>query len=150
MTESRALSIATCLFTDESQAIRRIRESVFQDEQGIAPELEMDGLDEQSIHLVAKLDDERIGVGRLREMREVGILKLERLAVLADYRQQGIGSEIVHTAIAYSKEQGYGQMAIHSQVSTVGFYELLGFVKTGEPFYEAGIEHLKMTRNLKN
>jgi predicted GNAT family N-acyltransferase len=148
MTEFRTLFIKTCLYGDESQAIRRIREAVFQNEQGISPELEWDGLDEQCIHLVAKLGDECVGVGRLRETEEAKTLKLERLAVLADYRQQSIGSEIVYTAIAYGREQGYRQMTIHAQVSTVGFYEYLGFGRIGETFYEADIEHLKMEQDL--
>jgi predicted GNAT family N-acyltransferase len=148
MTEFRALSIKTCLFTDEHQAIRRIRETVFQVEQGISSELEWDGLDEQCVHLVAKLGDEYAGVGRLREIEAAKTLKLERLAVLADYRQQGIGSEIVYTAIAYGQGQGYRQMTIHAQVSAIEFYEHLGFEKVGKPFYEAGIEHLKMKQDL--
>jgi predicted GNAT family N-acyltransferase len=148
MTEFRALLIKTCLFADESQAIRKIRATVFQDEQGISPELEWDGLDEQCIHLVAKLGNDCVGVGRLRETKEAKTLKLERLAVLTGYRQQGIGSEMVYTAIAYGREQGYQQMTIHAQGSTVEFYERLGFRRVGELFYEAGIEHLKMEQNV--
>jgi predicted GNAT family N-acyltransferase len=149
MTEFKALFIKTCLFAAESQAIRRIRETVFQNEQGISRELEWDGLDEQCIHLVAKLGDEFVGVSRLREAKEAETLKLERLAVLADYRQHGIGGEIVYTAIAYGKEQGYQQIMIHAQISALRFYERLGFEKIGETFYEANIEHLKMKQSLK-
>ncbi|MGB8698606.1 MAG: GNAT family N-acetyltransferase [Thermosynechococcaceae cyanobacterium] len=148
MTQSRPLHIKTCLFADEIPAIRRIRETVFQDEQGIDPQLEWDGLDEQSIHLVAQIGDDRAGVARLREIEDGATLKLERLAVLADYRHQGIGSELVHTAIAYSREQGYRQMIIHAQSTTVRFYEHLGFTAMGDPFDEAGIAHLKMKRAL--
>ncbi len=148
MTESSALLIKTCLLADESQAIHRIREIVFQNEQGIASELEWDGLDEQSIHLVAKLGNEYAGVGRLRETKAAKTLKLERLAVLADYRRQGIGSELVYTAIAYSKAQGYQDMIIHAQVSKIEFYERIGFERIGEIFYEAALEHLKMTLDL--
>jgi predicted GNAT family N-acyltransferase len=148
MTESSVLFIKTCLLADEHQAIHRIRAAVFQDEQGISSSLEWDGLDEQCIHLVAKLDDEYVGVGRLREIKEAKTLKLERLAVLSSYRQQGVGSEIVYTALAYSKAQRYRHMIIHAQVSTVEFYERLGFKRIGETFYEADIEHLKMEQDL--
>jgi predicted GNAT family N-acyltransferase len=147
MTKAPELLIKICLFTDESKTIRSIRETVFQDEQGISSELEWDGLDEQCLHLIAKLGSESVGVGRLRELT-VERLKLERLAVLANYRQQGVGSEMVHTAIAYSKEQGYQQMMIHAQASIAEFYEHLGFAKIGKPFTEAGIEHIKMERSL--
>jgi predicted GNAT family N-acyltransferase len=149
MTEFNSLFIKTCLFTDESQAIRKVRETVFQDEQGISPELEWDGLDEQCIHLVAKLGDKYVGVCRIREIEDAETLKLERLAVLADYRQHGIGGEMVYTAITYGREQGYQQMMIHAQISALRFYERLGFEKIGETFYEADIEHLKMKQSLK-
>jgi predicted GNAT family N-acyltransferase len=148
MTESSTLFIKTCLLVDESLAIHRIRETVFQSEQNISPVLEWDGLDEQCIHLVAKLDDDCVGVGRLREIKEAKTLKLERLAVLSEYRRQGIGSEIVYTAIAYSKAQGYQHMIIHAQASTIEFYERLGFGRIGDTFYEANIEHIKMEKDL--
>jgi predicted GNAT family N-acyltransferase len=147
MTKASELSIKICLFTHESQAIRSIRETVFQEEQGISPELEWDGLDEQCLHLVAKLGSKSVGVGRLRELT-ADILKLERLAVLASYRQQGVGSEMVYTAIAYSKEQGYSQMTLNAQASIAEFYERLGFTKIGKPFTEACIEHIKMEQSL--
>jgi predicted GNAT family N-acyltransferase len=147
MTNAPELSMKICLFTDESQAVRSIRETVFQQEQGISSQLEWDGLDEHCLHLVAKLGREAVGVGRLRELT-ADILKLERLAVLANYRQQGVGSEMVHTAIAYGKEQGYFQISIHAQASTARFYEHLGFTKIGNPFDEAGIEHIKMERSI--
>jgi predicted GNAT family N-acyltransferase len=149
MTNAPELLIKICLFTDESQAIRYIRETVFQEEQGISPELEWDGLDEQCLHLVAKLGSKVVGVGRLRELT-AEILKLERLAVLANYRQQGVGSEMVYTAIAYSKEQGYLQMILNAQASSAEFYEHLGFTKIGKPFTEAGIEHIKMEQSFTN
>jgi predicted GNAT family N-acyltransferase len=141
------LHIKTCLFTSESQAIRSIRVQVFQEEQGISPELEWDGLDDQAIHLVAQLGEELIAVARLREIHP-STVKLERLAVLPDHRHQGIGSEMVQTAIAYSKDQGYQKMILHAQSPTVGLYESLGFVGLGEPFMEANIEHLKMVQDL--
>lgn len=151
MTFSTDLHIKTCLFEDESEAIRNIREAVFQQEQGINPELDWDGLDQTSIHLVAKVGGQSVGVARLREMAGCPTsLKLERLAVLEAYRQRGIGREIVHTAIAYSQEQNYTKIALHAQMSTVRFYEQLKFIAIGEPFQEAGIMHLKMERHWVN
>jgi predicted GNAT family N-acyltransferase len=145
---STDLSIKTCLFDDESAAIRHIRTAVFHEEQGIDPALDWDGLDQKSIHLVAKVCGESAGVARLREMTGSSGLKLERLAVLKPHRQQGIGAEIVHTAIAYSLSQSYTTLTLHAQLSAAKFYEQLGFVAIGEPFEEAGITHLKMEQSL--
>jgi predicted GNAT family N-acyltransferase len=146
--EFGALHIKTCLFVDEYLTISSTRETVFQAEQGIAPALDWDGRDNTAIHLLAKLGEIAVGVARLREV-ETGItLKLERLAVLPIYRHQGVGSEIVHTAIAYGKIQGYQQMVMHAQAPTVAFYQNLGFQAVGEPFVEADIAHLRMERSI--
>jgi predicted GNAT family N-acyltransferase len=143
------LHIKTCLFDHEGAAIRRIRTSVFQEEQGIDPALEWDGLDQQSVHLIATVRGDSAGVARLREIPGSSHLKLERLAVLPAYRRQGIGAKIVQTAIAYSQSQGYTTLLLHAQLPTVEFYKQLGFTAVGEPFEEAAIAHLKMEQTLK-
>jgi predicted GNAT family N-acyltransferase len=149
MTTAPDLNITTCLFESKLGAdIHRIRTAVFQTEQGIDPALDWDGLDQKSVHLVAAIHGESAGIARLREISDPSSLKLERLAVLADYRHQGIGREIVHTAIAYSQSQGYTALMLHAQLPTVEFYQQLGFIAIGAPFEEAGILHLKMERSL--
>ncbi|HEY9825167.1 MAG TPA: GNAT family N-acetyltransferase [Stenomitos sp.] len=148
MPEWNRLHIKTCLFSEAHTTIQQIRESVFQQEQGIDASLEWDGLDNACIHLVAQLGSDPAGVARLREV-EPSTLKLERLAVLPQYRKHGIGSEMVHTAIAYGHDQGYRQMVIHSQARLESFYQHLGFQSIGKPFEEAGIVHLKMQRSLE-
>jgi predicted GNAT family N-acyltransferase len=140
------LHIKTCLLADEYPTLHRIREVVFQAEQGIDPTLDWDGHDHAAIHLLAYLGEIAVGAARLREVDAGITLKLERLAVLPSYRYQGIGGEMVHTAIAYGKVQGYQQMVIHAQEQTATFYQGLGFKVVGEPFMEAGIAHLKMER----
>jgi predicted GNAT family N-acyltransferase len=143
------LHIKTCLFESESGAlIHRIRTAVFQAEQGIAPSLDWDGLDLKSVHLLAIVGGEGAGCARLRECEDSSTLKLERLAVLKPYRHQGIGGEIVQTAIAYSQSQGYTTLVLHAQLPTVEFYKQLGFIAVGEPFEEAAIGHLKMEKTL--
>jgi predicted GNAT family N-acyltransferase len=141
------LHIKTCLFESDSGAvIHRIRTAVFQSEQGIDPSLDWDGLDRRSIHLLATVGGEGAGCARLRECLDSSALKLERLAVLKPYRHQGIGREIVHTAIAYSQSQAYTILLLHAQMPTVDFYKQLGFTAVGEPFEEAEIAHLKMEK----
>lgn len=133
---------------EEAEVIRTIRDRVFAEEQGIDPALDWDGKDDQSVHLIAHYDHQPIAVARLREVEPHPTVKLERLAVLLDYRCQGIGSELVYTAIAYSKDQGYQYMALHAQIQTTQFYQKLGFEIVGHQFEEAGIQHIQMRRPL--
>ncbi|MCM1981863.1 GNAT family N-acetyltransferase [Lyngbya confervoides] len=142
-----SLTIKTCLFVAEAQSISGIRHRVFGQEQGIDPALDWDGKDSEAVHVLASLDRQPVGVARLREIGPRR-LKLERLAVLPDYRQQGIGSELVYTAIAYGRQQGYVEIVLHAQSPTVPFYDRLGFHPVGEIFHEAGLEHQAMSLHL--
>jgi predicted GNAT family N-acyltransferase len=159
MSSIQTLHVKTCLFADEHSAICQIREAVFQQEQGIAAELDWDGLDDSAIHVLVQVrlegqgSYESVGGLRLREIAgEAGsqssVLKLERLAILNPYRHQGLGSELVYTAIAYAQDQGYDYLVLHAQTISQSFYEPLGFEPVGEPFVEAGISHIKMEQRL--
>ncbi len=133
---------------DEAESIRRIRDRVFAQEQGIDPVLDWDGKDDQAVHLLAFQDQQAIAVARLREVEPSPTVKLERLAVLPEYRCQGIGSELVYTAIAYSHQQGYTKIVLNAQTQTIPFYQHLGFETVGDRFQEANILHIKMQRKL--
>ncbi len=133
---------------DASQAIQTVRAEVFQQEQGITAELDFDGLDEQCIHLLAQNNDATIGVARLRDVDAGRVIKLERLAILASYRNQGLGGEMVSIAMAYAQEQGYQKIRLHAQLPSEPFYRRLGFSSIGDIFEEAAIKHIKMERDL--
>ena len=47
--------------SENEQSIRSIRESVFINEQSIAPEIEFDGLDSSAIHAVVTVDGKHVG-----------------------------------------------------------------------------------------
>ncbi|MEM9136721.1 MAG: GNAT family N-acetyltransferase, partial [Cyanobacteria bacterium P01_F01_bin.42] len=56
--------------------------------------------------------------------------------------------ELVCTAIAYSKDQGYQQMFLNAQIQAESFYQRLGFESVGDRFLDAGIPHIKMVKPL--
>lgn len=147
MNSPETLHFKTCLFTEAAQSIQRVRAEVFQQEQGITASLDFDGQDPQCVHLLAQVQGETVGVARLREL-EQSTVKLERLAVQQSYRNQGLGSEMVATAIAYTQAMGYRHLKLHAQISSVEFYRRLGFKTVSEIFSEAGIEHIKMELSL--
>ncbi|MEM7045474.1 MAG: GNAT family N-acetyltransferase, partial [Pseudomonadota bacterium] len=75
---------------DERQAAFAIREAVFVDEQGVDQPLEFDGLDDESDHLLAKLDGRPVGTLRLRWVDDASA-KIERVAVLRGARGRAVG-----------------------------------------------------------
>lgn len=132
--------------TPNQTAIVRIRQAVFQQEQGIAPELDWDGLDATAIHAIAHWQGDPIGTARIRYLQAQA--KIERLAVLPAYRGQGIGRQMLLGVLDYLANQGLSTAFVHAQVASQEFYQKLGFTSQGPEFVEAGILHRKMTIQL--
>src|SRR6476661_2335938 len=79
---------------DEAFVIRR---KVFVDEQHCPPDLEYQN-DDVSTHFLAKCDGVSCGAARWRKT-ENGI-KLERFAVLPEFRGKGVGVELVKSVLS--------------------------------------------------
>jgi predicted GNAT family N-acyltransferase len=126
-------------------AVYAIRTAVFQVEQGVPTDLEFDGEDAGATHLMAQWDKQPVGTARLRRVGDRTV-KLERVAVLSDYRGRGIGHQIVVTALNLVAAQSVNRVKIHAQLATRSFYENLGFIAEGDEFVEAGIWHIQMSK----
>ena len=129
--------------SENEQSIRSIRESVFINEQSIAPEIEFDGLDSSAIHAVVTVDGKRVGTGRILSDGHIG-----RIAIMRDFRGLGLGSKIVLSLIDEAKLSGYKRVYLGSQKQAIDFYTKLGFTPFGEEFIKAGIVHLSMEKTL--
>ncbi len=130
---------------EEFPAIKTIRKSVFQEEQGVDPALEFDGKDEISEHLIAYLDDKAVGTTRIRYL-DYKTAKIERLAVLSTARGQGIGKKIMIKALEIIANKNIPEVVIHAQEYVKVLYKKLDFVEEGQIFEEAGIPHVIMRK----
>lgn len=128
---------------ENKKYIRSVREHVFINEQGISPEIEFDGLDDSAIHVLVFSNGLAIGTGRILDDGHIG-----RIAVLREYRNQGLGSKIVCSLIDEAINRDYKRVYLGAQKQAVNFYRKLGFIQFGEAFLEAGIMHLSMEKNL--
>ncbi|MBD3882593.1 GNAT family N-acetyltransferase [Phormidium tenue FACHB-886] len=140
------LELKLVSYEDAKAAIQFIRQVVFQQEQSVDPAVDFDGLDEIATHIVAYKTERPIATARLRQLSD-RTLKLERMAVLAAYRGQGIGREMVKLAIAEGDRQNAPQLKLNAQIQAQPFYEKLGFAPYGEEFEDAGIRHIEMRRS---
>ncbi|HTM44065.1 MAG TPA: GNAT family N-acetyltransferase [Polyangiaceae bacterium] len=131
-------------------AALRVRHEVFVEEQGVSPSLEIDEFDQlnAATHAIASRDGQIVAAGRLR-MIDANSGKLERLAVLASERAQGAGRALTLLLEGIAKDRGCAQMLLNSQQSARGFYEKLGYIAHGDPFVEAGIDHIAMRKTLR-
>ncbi len=123
-----------------------VRRDVFINEQEISPELEIDELENESIHLVAYDDDVPVGAGRVRIVQHKG--KAERICVLSSYRGKKIGQAIMLAAEEFVRLEGLDKMALNAQKHAVPFYEKLDYTITSDEFMDAGIPHFEMEKTL--
>lgn len=134
--------------TDEINDAYAVREKVFQKEQGISASDDLDGKDGEAEQFVA-YDDQGDAIGTCRyRVLEDNTGKVERVAVLPEYRGQHIGKKIMESIEQNAREQGLGSLLLDAQMSSASFYEDLGYHTVGKPFDEVGIPHVKMALNL--
>jgi predicted GNAT family N-acyltransferase len=127
-------------WAQHAEPLRAIRETVFVQEQNVPLALEWDGEDADALHVLAvAADGTPIGCGRLLRNGHIG-----RMAVLADWRRQGVGAGLLKELLELARRHALGPVFLNAQSSAVGFYQRFGFVAEGEPFMEAGILHQGM------
>ncbi|MDI1234558.1 MAG: GNAT family N-acetyltransferase [bacterium] len=125
----------------EKKAAFDIRQVVFVIEQVVDPAEEYDEYDEACTHFLATADGVACGTARWR-FKAPGIIKLERFAVLENYRGKGVGAALVKAVL--SDLPLADKVMMHAQLHAIPFYQKLGFETYGPQFDEAGIEHFAM------
>lgn len=139
--------IEVTLITDPRQQKEafRIREVVFVQEQHVPAEEEYDEFEEICRHFLSLADGIPCGTARWR-YTDKGI-KLERFAVLKEFRTRKIGSALVQAILDDIKLQPNTRektLYLHGQVTAMPLYSKFGFVPVGYMFEECNIEHFKM------
>jgi predicted GNAT family N-acyltransferase len=124
-----------------------VRQLVFVEEQQIAKEEEYDGLDDTAVHFIALKGEQVIGTARLRfPSPEYG--KIERMAVLKQFRRRGIGKGLLDCIEKELKKRQITRIVLHAQTVAVPFFRACGIIENGPVFLEAGIEHVNMSKNI--
>ncbi|MFL0798458.1 MAG: GNAT family N-acetyltransferase [Cellvibrionaceae bacterium] len=152
------LRIIETNWTRDKSAIQAVRHSVFVEEQGIPENEEWDVLDESATHLLALMNDCPIATARIIDRSNntdiVGnsceeAFSIGRLAVLPEFRRQGIASQLLNIAAACVR-RFTDEVYLHAQTYCLPLYEEQGFVSIGNEFLEVGIPHLKMVRDFRS
>lgn len=124
-----------------------IRYEVFVEEQKVPADVEIDELEDKSHHVVLYEDDQPMGTARIYH-RGDGIYKIQRVAVLKNYRGKGIGVQLMKECeLQISKLRGT-KITLGAQLQALSFYEKLGYKAEGAEFMDAGIPHREMTKML--
>ncbi len=131
--------------TDDIEACVALRLQVFVDEQGVAFDEEMDDLDDQAVHMIARDGDANVATARILINGDVG--RIGRVCVVKSHRGTGLGAELMEAAIAELRSRSaVKKLLLSSQSYAIPFYERFGLVPVGEDFDDAGIPHRNMER----
>ena len=138
------INILKLNFNDEDFLhIRHIRKSIFNTELGISESELFDKHDETCDHFLI-FDGKKIaGSVRIRSMGQT--IKLERMAILKDFRIKNYGKNCILQIIEYYSTKGFCNIILDSIYSVRGFYKKCGFIEEGEIFQRVGIDHIRMS-----
>ncbi|MGX6978286.1 GNAT family N-acetyltransferase [Vagococcus elongatus] len=139
----------TELQTKIYQDALNLRKEVFIREQNVPEELEIDELENECLHFVLYADDGTpIATSRVYPLADQQ-WKLQRVAVKKNKRKQHLGQLLLKHIEAIAKENHIASITLGAQVSSIGFYESLGYHVSSEEFDDAGIPHRQMEKNLE-
>ena len=133
------LKIEIVKWIDGLSQLKNIREKVFIQEQKVTPQLEWDGMDEKAIHFLVFNDKAAIGCARAIVIKDH--MQLGRMAVLKEYRGQGIGGALIEKAMTIAKLNQLSAIYISAQCHAIDFYKKFGFEVTSDIYLDAEIPH---------
>ncbi|HEV7363708.1 MAG TPA: GNAT family N-acetyltransferase [Solirubrobacteraceae bacterium] len=130
----------------ECSAAAELRIRVFCDEQGVSRQEEIDGRDDDAVHLVAI--ERGAVVGTCRLLFEGTTCKLGRLVVEREARGRGIGGRLLALAEKEARAAAAKRIVLNAQTRARGVYRAAGYTERGHRFMQARIEHVRMERPL--
>ncbi len=123
-----------------------IRYKCFVEEYGISFDDEIDlETEKEATSYLIYLKDKPVGCIRYRPYQDG--YKVERIAILKEYRHKGIASMAVnYISDMIGAKYNPCVIYIHSMSNVVDLYKKCGYKVTGEEFLEAGIKHYPMEK----
>lgn len=139
------ISVKHIIADEDLEKAFNIRRNVFVIEQQVPEDEEYDEFESSSRHFLATANGVSCGTARWR-FTDKGV-KMERFAVLADFRGKQIGSALVAAVLNDIKQHPESKdkkCYLHAQLAAMPLYEKFGFQAEGEMFSECDIWHYKM------
>lgn len=136
--------------TEDLSKVKDVRTKVFIEEQGYTPEQEFDAYDAMAWHIAIMLDEACIATGRV--YLQDGQYRIGRIAVLKEYRGNGLGDAVVKLLLDRAMQASAPKIYVSSQLYTEPFYQRYGFQRIAEPAIPEGDikEHVEMCVNFED
>ncbi|HLZ66077.1 MAG TPA: GNAT family N-acetyltransferase [Aliidongia sp.] len=134
------------LSTTELYALLRLRSDVFVVEQNCVFG-DIDGKDQQALHLLALVDDVLGGYLRVFPPAEERAARIGRVVVAPTCRATGLGRRLMAEALdEIARRLGPVPVELSAQAHLERFYGGFGFVRVSDDYLEDGILHCDMRR----
>lgn len=125
-----------------------IRKEVFVEEQQVPVSMEIDDLEDKTLHLVGYEEGIPVATARIFPM-ENGKYKVQRVAIRKAAREKKCGSILMQEIERHIRELGGRRLFLGAQNHAIGFYEKVGYTICGEEYEEAGILHHDMDKMIE-
>ena len=131
---------------ENTKEIKEIRKVVFTDELNIPESYLFDKYDKTCDQFLIKNGE--ITVGALRLRKENNAIKLERMAILSEYRKMSFGIKAIYEVKKYCITKSESKIFLDSIYDIRDFYKKCGFVEIGGIFERVGLPHIKMEMSI--
>ena len=126
--------------------IKEIRKVVFTDELNISESYLLDKYDETCDQFLIKNGEITIGALRLR--KENNAVKLERMAILSEFRKMSFGIKAINEVKKYCITKSKSKIFLDSIYDIRDFYKKCGFTEIGSVFERVGLPHIRMEMSI--
>lgn len=75
--------------------------------------------------------------------------KIRQMAVRPEHQGKGCGRRMIEELERYLISKGISHISMHARMSAEGFYEKLGYLRTGDEFSEVGLPHVRMEKRVE-
>lgn len=125
------------------EQVRRLRHDTLRAPLGIDYEPDWDDADPASSHLIASIDGEVVGYGRVIVRPDGG--QIRHMCVSDAARGAGVGSGLVRVLTERAHRRGAKLVWLNARFSALDFYRRLGFESVG-PFFDSEETHIPHRR----
>ncbi len=128
-----------------------LRRKIFTEEKGISAEIEVDEedhLQSKCEHFLVFLGENPVGACRCRYIG-TNKVKIQRFCVLQDYRRRAVGKNFIKALESYYQKRGVLWIEIDSKYGVSIFYQKCGYQIRSKVFIEAGVQHVKMEKEIR-
>lgn len=130
----------------ELYALLKLRVDVFVVEQN-CPYPELDGKDDQALHLMLKRGEDIIAAARIFPPHDDKPAKIGRVVVSPDHRGERLGDALMREALKACAERFPGvPVFLSAQSHLQKFYGSFGFKPVSDEYLEDGIPHVDMLK----